>query len=119
MQDPNTLKRQLDDQGSFMDILAGRAPTVLHGNGTFARDPADQRVLLAGPSGKLKITVLPTVLFPGGKTLFDYHLSAKHGTEPYAVHGTFQRYNNAGKRARFREIGAHLERLRPLKLLWF
>lgn len=108
MQDPTTLTRQLDDQGSFMDVLAGRAPAVTRGNGTFARDSADERVLLAGLSGQLKITVLPTILFPGGKTLFDYHLPEKHGTQPYAVHGTFQRYNNAGKRARFREIGATL-----------
>ena len=38
--------------------------------------------------------------------MFDYHLPAKYGTVPYAVHGTYQRYNNPGKRARFRELGA-------------
>jgi hypothetical protein len=27
---------------------------------------------------------------------------------PYVVHATFQRYNNAGKVARFREAGAYL-----------
>ena len=46
------------------------------------------------------------MIFPGGKTYFDYHLSAKYGTHPYVIHGTFQRYNNPGKKSRFREAGA-------------
>ena len=49
--------------------------------------------------------MLPAILFPGGKAFFDYRLHAKYGTHPYAIHATFQRYNNPGKRARFREAG--------------
>lgn len=54
----------------------------------------------------VQTVILPTVVVAGGKTMFDYHLPAKYGTVPYAVHGTYQRYNNPGKRARFRELGA-------------
>jgi hypothetical protein len=64
----------------------------------------------------LQTVVLPTVVFPGGKTLFEYHLPEKYGTHPYAIHATFQRYNNPGKRSRFREVGA-LFLLDPLLLL--
>jgi hypothetical protein len=44
----------------------------------------------------------------GGKTAFYSHLPAVYGLMPYVVHATFQRYNNAGKVARFREAGAYL-----------
>ena len=160
MLSPETARRQLDDQGSFMDVLATQSWAVKHNNGVFKRDASDEHVVLAGPSGTLKVClcaiplapkqcpalalakyamctpvpcgdaqtttchcikmlathmpvqvfVLPTVHFPSGKTLFDYHLPSKYGSAPYAVHATFQRYNNAGKRSRFRELGV----LRPL-----
>lgn len=42
----------------------------------------------------------------GGKTMFYNHLPAKYGLHPYVVHATFQRYNNNGKVARFREARA-------------
>jgi hypothetical protein len=45
------------------------------------------------------------MLFPGGKVYFDYRLHDKYGTHPYAIHATYQRYNNPGKRSRFREAG--------------
>jgi hypothetical protein len=44
----------------------------------------------------------------GGKTMFYSHLPATYGLTPYVVHATFQRYNNNGKVARFREAGAYL-----------
>jgi hypothetical protein len=53
----------------------------------------------------VQVLVLSSALFPGGKTLYDYHLPEKYGTHPYAIHATYQRYNNHGKRARFRESG--------------
>lgn len=44
----------------------------------------------------------------GGKTMFYSHLPEAYGLTPYVVHSTFQRYNNAGKVARFREAGAYV-----------
>lgn len=61
----------------------------------------------------MQTVVLPGMLFPGGKAYFDYRLHAKYGTHPYAIHATFQRYNNAGKRSRFREAGVPLPLPRP------
>ena len=40
--------------------------------------------------------------------MFYSHLPEAYGMTPYVVHSTFQRYNNAGKVARFREAGAYL-----------
>jgi hypothetical protein len=40
--------------------------------------------------------------------MFYSHLPQAYGSVPYTVHATFQRYNNAGKIARFREAGAYL-----------
>lgn len=40
--------------------------------------------------------------------MFYAHLPDAYGMTPYVVHSTFQRYNNAGKVARFREMGAYL-----------
>jgi hypothetical protein len=39
--------------------------------------------------------------------MFYAHLPQAYGMTPYVVHATFQRYNNAGKVARFREAGAY------------
>jgi hypothetical protein len=38
--------------------------------------------------------------------MFYSHLPEMYGLHPYVVHATFQRYNNNGKVARFREAGA-------------
>jgi hypothetical protein len=40
--------------------------------------------------------------------MFYSHLPEKYGLTPYAVHATFQRYNNNGKQARFREAMAYV-----------
>lgn len=40
--------------------------------------------------------------------MFYSHLPAVYGLQPYVVHATFQRYNNNGKVARFREAGAYV-----------
>ena len=56
MLDPKTLEDHLDDQRSFMKVLAGQAPALQPGgNGIFPRDSADQRVFLAGPRGDVKV----------------------------------------------------------------
>lgn len=39
--------------------------------------------------------------------MFYAHLPYGYGMVPYVVHATFQRFNNAGKVARFRELGAY------------
>ena len=40
--------------------------------------------------------------------MFYSHLPQKYGIQPFVVHATFQRYNNNGKRSRFREAMAYL-----------
>lgn len=55
MLDPDTLAKQLDDQGTFMKVLFGQAPAITQRNAVFARDPTDMRVLLAGPGGIVKV----------------------------------------------------------------
>jgi hypothetical protein len=55
MMSPNTRERQLDDQGSFMDVLATTSLAVREGHGIFPRDPQDENVMLAGPEGSLKV----------------------------------------------------------------
>jgi hypothetical protein len=40
--------------------------------------------------------------------MFYSRLPEKYAIRPYAVHATFQRYNNNGKVARFREAGAYV-----------
>jgi arabinosyltransferase len=40
--------------------------------------------------------------------MFYSHLPQIYGLQPFVVHATFQRYNNNGKVARFREAGAYV-----------
>ena len=55
MLQPGTLAKHLDDQGTFMDVLFGQAPAITQSNAVFVRDPADERVILAGPDGNVKV----------------------------------------------------------------
>jgi hypothetical protein len=71
--------------------------------------PEDSRTIWAA-NNTLRLHPLPVVLFPGGHVAFVQRLPWEQGVEPYVVHATFQRYNNAqhrqGKRGRFRCGGA-------------
>eukprot|EP00892_Ulva_mutabilis_P008482 jgi/Ulvmu1/6005/UM026_0131.1 len=72
------------------------------------RVEADTRVFCAAPGDSVRLMVVPSALFAGGKTMFYSHLPSLYGLQPYVVHATFQRYNNNGKVARFREAGAYV-----------
>lgn len=98
----------VDDQWSFNVLMTVRDEEHRPKKYPLSRVPSDPRVFYAAPGDAVKLMVLPSALFAGGKTMFYSHLPQKYGTEPYVVHATFQRYNNNGKRARFRESHAYL-----------
>jgi len=69
---------------------------------------AAHTLMLRCTSARLKSPDLTsTAHSSGGKTAFYSHLPEKYGLQPYVIHATFQRYNNNGKRSRFREARAY------------
>ncbi|CAI5979234.1 unnamed protein product [Closterium sp. NIES-64] len=66
--------------------------------------PISNRVFWAF-SRRLKLALLPLVLFCNGHVFFEQQMPRRIGVTPYAVHSTFQFHYGAGKIGRFREAG--------------
>ena len=63
----------------------------------------DDKNLVTGYDGKLKVGVLPVSMFASGHTYFVQRMHEKVGLDPYVVHATFQYSGTEGKRHRMRE----------------
>eukprot|EP00238_Polyblepharides_amylifera_P015245 CAMPEP_0196588754 /NCGR_PEP_ID=MMETSP1081-20130531/61632_1 /TAXON_ID=36882 /ORGANISM="Pyramimonas amylifera, Strain CCMP720" /LENGTH=486 /DNA_ID=CAMNT_0041911357 /DNA_START=350 /DNA_END=1810 /DNA_ORIENTATION=+ len=65
----------------------------------------DANGLMLAFSGKVRMGILPVVLFSNGHTFYvqKLHHRLQSGLEPYAVHATFQYGGTPGKRHRMRE----------------
>lgn len=81
------------DQNVFNDLYRrGGGPSV-----------KDDKNVVTGYDGKLKVGILPVSMFASGHTYFVQRMHEKVGLEPYVVHATFQYSGTEGKRHRMRE----------------
>ncbi|CAI5498703.1 unnamed protein product [Closterium sp. Naga37s-1] len=92
------------DQHAFNMLLRYKMfPIQVVSSPTTGR-PISNRVFWAF-SRRLKLALLPLVLFCNGHVFFEQQMPRRIGVTPYAVHSTFQFHYGAGKIGRFREAG--------------